>query len=338
MHSTGSAAFPAFSPAGPKLVWGFEFDAEGRAKEIVWRNHLGFDRDAGFVWLHVDLVHADTRRWLSGLEDALGAACDSLLSPDAHPHIDWRGEMLWGLIRDISREFHQVGEDSVDLRFVVTPKLVLTARRRPVQSAHAAKRKSETGFEYVSSADLFEDMLSEVLDAIEVVSHRTAESLEAVEDSVLSTGVTDERAKLLGLRRELARYIRLATSLRAVATRLDQPRGGVRPPAYCQDLAPRVGQRAASLHADLHLLADHARMLNEEVGAQIAEQSNRNLFTLTTLTTLLLPPSLVTGFFGMNTKNLFFAETEYGTLFALAVAIAAAGGVYLLMRRRSVLD
>ena len=54
-------------------------------------------------------------------------------------------------------------------------------------------------------------------------------------------------------------------------------------------------------------------MLNDEVGAQVSAEANRILFTLTVLTTLLLPPSLVTGYFGMNTKNLLFADSEFGT-------------------------
>jgi zinc transporter len=45
----------------------------------------------------------------------------------------------------------------------------------------------------------------------------------------------------------------------------------------------------------------------------------------------------VTGFFGMNTKNLPFADSELGTAFACAVAVGAALCVYLLMRRSRIL-
>ena len=41
----------------------------------------------------------------------------------------------------------------------------------------------------------------------------------------------------------------------------------------------------------------------------------------------------VTGFFGMNLKNLPFAESEEGVVYATIVCIFAAGLVLLLMRR-----
>jgi zinc transporter len=41
----------------------------------------------------------------------------------------------------------------------------------------------------------------------------------------------------------------------------------------------------------------------------------------------------VTGFFGMNTKGLPFADSDYGTLYATILCLLAAGVAYLLIRR-----
>jgi len=54
---------------------------------------------------------------------------------------------------------------------------------------------------------------------------------------------------------------------------------------------------------------------------------------LTIVTTVLLPPAFVTGFFGMNTKGLPFADSDNGSLYAAALCCLAAGLVYLLIRR-----
>jgi zinc transporter len=61
--------------------------------------------------------------------------------------------------------------------------------------------------------------------------------------------------------------------------------------------------------------------------------TNRRLFTLSILTACLLPPTLVTGFFGMNTKDLPFQESHGGTWMALLVAAAAGGACYWALRR-----
>ncbi len=65
----------------------------------------------------------------------------------------------------------------------------------------------------------------------------------------------------------------------------------------------------------------------------MAEETNRHLYVLTTLTTLLLPATLVTGVFGMNTKALPLTETDSGFLIAMGLVFGASVAVYLLMRR-----
>ena len=73
--------------------------------------------------------------------------------------------------------------------------------------------------------------------------------------------------------------------------------------------------------------------MQEEAAAQLAAATNRNLFVLTIVTTVLLPPAFVTGFFGMNTKGLPFGESDHGTLIASGVWVLAAVFVFVLIRR-----
>ena len=83
----------------------------------------------------------------------------------------------------------------------------------------------------------------------------------------------------------------------------------------------------------LHLQGERARLLQEEATTQLATATNRNLFALTVVTTLLLPPAFITGYFGMNTKNLPFSKSDYGTLYATGLCVLAALFVYFLIRR-----
>jgi zinc transporter len=80
-------------------------------------------------------------------------------------------------------------------------------------------------------------------------------------------------------------------------------------------------------------LQERARRLLDEVAAKMAETTNRRLFTLSVLTACLLPPTLVTGFFGMNTKDLPWQNTDGGTWMALAVAMIASALSYWALRR-----
>ncbi len=56
----------------------------------------------------------------------------------------------------------------------------------------------------------------------------------------------------------------------------------------------------AAAVADAMALIERIKLLQEELAAQVNEQTNRTLYVLTLVTVLALPINLVAGLFGMN--------------------------------------
>jgi zinc transporter len=61
--------------------------------------------------------------------------------------------------------------------------------------------------------------------------------------------------------------------------------------------------------------------------------SDDRLYILTVVTTLLLPATFVTGFFGMNLKNLPFAEDDTGLVYVSIMCVIASAAVLMMIRR-----
>jgi zinc transporter len=97
--------------------------------------------------------------------------------------------------------------------------------------------------------------------------------------------------------------------------------------------AGRIAQRLDALDHEILALRERTRLLQEEITALTQEEANRHLHVLSILTTLFLPPTLITGIFGMNTKGLPFTDNESAFLWATALMIGSAIAVYLIMRR-----
>ena len=146
----------------------------------------------------------------------------------------------------------------------------------------------------------------------------------------------DEIRPLAPIRRQAVRLHRQLAGLGAVFHRLEaetedegdgSARGGGAP------WPPRVVQRLDSLDRDMVVLAERSRLLQDEIAGRTAAETNRQLFTLSILTALFLPPTLVTGVFGMNTKGLFLGDFENGSTLALGIGALSALAVFLVIRR-----
>ena len=322
---------------GPGVAWAFEFDENGRGRLLGGGSSFDLMHGRRFLWMHLILANARTRDWLAAQETVPPEAREVLLSQDRHPRLEWRGDAMWGTLYDLRREDdNSASGESADMRFALRPQFLLTARRHPINSARVVHDQIGAGVTFDDSAALFESLLVAAADSLSEATHKIAGQLDQIEDRVLSETFSDESAALLRLRRGMSRHERLMQAAHGLLAQLEHHRAESVLPAY-RDLCLRVRQRVGSFHADLRLQADRARLLQDEMAAQLATATNRNLFVLTVVTTVLLPPAFVTGFFGMNTKGLPFGDSDYGTLYAAVFCALAALLVYLLIRRYRVL-
>jgi Mg2+ and Co2+ transporter CorA len=317
---------------GPGVAWAFEFDETEIGRALPADEPIDLDCAGRFVWVHLILANARTRDWIRSQDCMPDDAKELFLSPEGHPRIDWSRDALWGVTFDAQRDLGTVSDEPTDLRFVVRPQFLVTGRHHPLMSASAVKGRVEQGATFASSVSLFERVLVTAADWVGAAAHRLSQDIDGIEDRVLSETLSDETAKLLKIRRSISRQERLISGAIAVLGQLEQQRGEGALEAY-REMGRRVRQRVVAFHSDLHLQAERARLLQEETAAQLATATNKNLFILTVVTTLLLPPSLVTGYFGMNTKNLLFADSDNGTLYATGLVVLAASLVFLLIRR-----
>ena len=88
---------------------------------------------------------------------------------------------------------------------------------------------------------------------------------------------------------------------------------------------------------DLLALQDRARSLQDELASRQAEETNRRLYLVSIMTTLMLPATFVTGFFGMNTGGMFLASGKHGTIAAGSVCLLFMAITWVLLKRLKLL-
>src|ERR1700719_2535825 len=93
-------------------------------------------------------------------------------------------------------------------------------------------------------------------------------------------------------------------------------------PAEEFDRFDRQIHRYAALVEDAQEYAEDCQSLVEELRAQVEEETNRNLYTLTMFSVIFLPATLIASIWGMNVGGIPFSGSQNG-FWVVAGLIAA---------------
>lgn len=311
---------------GPGLIWGIDFTADGSRPVQVCDSPL----EGGFRWLHLNLADHGTRRWIEGVEALPVAVRELLLSTDTHQRALVDGDTVGCVLHDFERDFDVADTARVGaLRIALSPALMLTTRLHPLRSADIARYRLERGAAATGPAQALDLLVGAITENIADISRTLSTDVQRAEDAFLDGHHPPTARDLIGIRRRLAQLHRLLSGMRSVFQRLEQDKDL---PTALLPIVEELVQRLQSLDADILGVQGQLRLLREELDIQEAQRTNQNLYILSIITALMLPATLVTGIFGMNTGGLPFAQTSHGTLAATLLAAAAAAVTYFLLR------
>jgi zinc transporter len=315
------------------IVWAYRFRPDGSAEPIP-NEQVDAALAApgeGWIWVHLALADNRCRTWIAKAAPVSELARDVLAGPDRHMRLDVVGHEIVGVLPDLHQGFAHTGEDIVRLRFTMTERMVLTARQRPVHSLELARRAIAAGKRFPTAVSFLDAVIDQFADAIAHMADQLGDELDAVEDHVLHEEPADERHRLGRVRLQAVRVHRQLAQLKNMFQRLE-PRIAAENVAVAAAIRT-LAQKLEAIDGEVASLHERARLLLDEMAARMTEVTNKRLFTLSILTACLLPPTLVTGFFGMNTEDLPFQHAHGGTWLAGLVALAATALSYLLLRR-----
>ncbi|WP_201403530.1 CorA family divalent cation transporter [Kaistia sp. 32K] len=324
------------------VIWAYRFDAGGGARAIALDETIApSDPAEGFVWVHIDFVDRLARDWIAGVGWLSGDARRLLLSVDDHPTLDFDKHAVWGRFSDTLQE--HPGEDSdrtVPMRFAFGPGYLVSGRRHPVRAAALARSKIQSGQPVSGPVALFELMIEQVLRAMAETLRALRMEADSIEDRVLDERLHDESRRLGPLRRTAVKLHRQLSGFRSILREFPEDDDDEDEQSHqaASAAAERLLRRIETLDQEVQEVQDRARFLQDEIAAKLANISNRHLYVLSIMTALLMPPTLVTGFFGMNTGGLPFLDGSTGWIGASVIGVVASGFTLLLLRRLGFFD
>ena len=308
----------------PGLVWGF--DLSGPEPRPIHDADLisPGEGPSGFRWLHFNLSDQRTLRWLAANLPERMVALLAAVSDDQTFLLE--DGVLGLVLHDVEHDFLGGDPRTTALRMIAGPSMIVTARRHPVRSADLIRQRFEGGAQVAGPVEAVELALDCLLEAFLDTTAELEARVQDIEDELLKDGPAPNAREFITMRASMVRLHRAFARLRTMLRRLED-----RHAAYAPAAAKAVA-KVTPLEADLQAVQGQLRLLRDELDLQEAQHTNRNLYVLSILTALLMPATLVTGIFGMNTSGLLWTAGHHGSFWATGLAIGTSALAYLILR------
>lgn len=151
------------------------------------------------------------------------------------------------------------------------------------------------------------------------------EQVNRMEDNILAGRLEDLNADMMALRKEVARWIRYYTQMEDMVCTLQENESGLFSEAELRQLH-LIEKRIGRLQSEAQTLREYGLQVREQFQAEIDVRQNKIMKTLTIVTTVFLPLTLVTGWYGMNFAGMPELTWKYG----YPVVIGASAVIVLL--------
>jgi zinc transporter len=284
------------------------------------------------LWLHFNLLDNRARHYIERCSWIHEEGRALLLSDDARIQAQVFERGFGVILGDLFYDFDADPESFASLRVYVDERLIVTCRRHRVRSVDRV-RGGLQAYRELTPFELFIRFSGEIATGFAEVTGDLADTIETAEDRVLAGRWQDQASELGGVRRVLVRLRRQRNGDRAALADLSQHLGDALDADARGELHELI-ERLDATGQDMDLVADRARLLQEEIASRLSEATNRNLYLLSIVTTALLPVTLVTGIFGMNVGGLPFTESQSGFWWVL-LGMGATVVTTMVMLRRS---
>lgn len=290
-----------------------------------------------WVWMHLPLSDQRSRVYLQDFADLPTPARELILQTEQRVQIQFADAWAYGVLADFERDLDGHSMDAGRLHFALCPRRLITARRQALCVIDEVRRELGRGTPPATPTDALVRLIERYVDVAERRLHDRAEALDSLEDKAMLGDAAELESVNLGpIRRGLARDHREYLGLRSALHRAMSPREAHRLDLLPPHL-PRLAQEAEDLDREAVSLQERARLLHEEIEAKINSATNRSMRALTIMSTLLIPPTLIVGAFGMNLPGIPFDHDKGGFLAASILCLAVVGAAYLLLRRMKIM-
>jgi zinc transporter len=289
---------PGEDDSGPPFVFGFGFK-NGAAQEMRWEDAVSHKDEYDFIWLHLNMLNDEARRWIGQQRDIPYAAASALLAGETRPRVTGFDKGVVVNLRGVNLNEGAEPEDMVSIRIWMSAGKLITTRRRRLKAAQDIRAEITNGAKFENPGALVARLAHKLTDRTEPYVQEVEEEVDDLESAMLDGEDSGLRAKLAGTRQSAVHFRRFIAPQRDALNRLANDESSLLTHHTKVELR-ETADRVTRMTEDIDAVRERAMVLQDQLTDQRAEEMNRNMMVLSVVAAIFLPLGFLTGLFGIN--------------------------------------
>ena len=263
-------------------------------------------------------------------------AIEDAIFPQNQPKIDDYEDYLFIVVHELNYPSRQAGDvKSQELNIFVGKNFVLTIHNDPLPSISKLFQRAQTKPSYMQQGAgfLLHAIIDNVVDNYFPVVDQLENRIEELEDQVLAGADQTVLEKIVDLKKTVLTIRNFIVPQRKILGRL------------CRANTLFIKRATSAYFRDVYdhvvrvseMLDTYRDVLNSTMDAYlsvVSQRMNEIIKTLTIITTIMMPLTVITSFYGMNVKMPEFAWGMKGYLFVLGLMLLAFLGMFIFLKRK----
>lgn len=317
------------------MLFGRVLDGRGGARIVDWKEaqrwHPGAEGEV--LWLHLLRTHPGVQKWLE-LHCALPEPTAELLTSDAsRPRAFREGQTLVATLRGINFNPGAEPEDMLSLQLWSDGHRVITLRRAPLQTPRLVADDLDAGHGPVDAGALVTALTEHLIDRM---SHAVVDMnamIDELEDETVDTYTDRTLDKIAMIRRQSLALKRHMSPQHEALTAIANSAPGWFEDHDRREIAESIARLRRYLD-DLDISKESALVLQDDIRARAAANSQRTQYVLAVVAGVFLPLTFITGLLGINVGDIPLSHDGSHGFWIIVTLCAAILGVEILLLRR----
>ncbi len=314
------------------LLYSFILDGEGGGRAVGWPEIESWTPDQGLLWVHLDWKGEQAQRWLAEKSGIDPVVRQTLLQEEVRPRVLPIDDAMLVVLRGVNLNPGANPEDMVGVRVWLEENRIVSLRHRRLMAVNDLREAIEAGKGPKGQGEFLYQLADRLIERMGPVISELDDRVDELEDEVLTAHSAELRSKLGDIRREAIALRRYLAPQRDVMSRLPMEQASWLDATHKAHLR-EIADRTVRYVEDLDAARERAAVTQDELNNRLSDQMNRTMYLLTVVAAVLLPPSLLTGLFGINVGGMPGVESAWSFTVVVLVLVVIAVVEIILLRR-----